>query len=164
MARILSTDWVARYQDAGYDGLIASLAVEGLEHDAFLVRLNEAGSQPEMSLEMLLKYVIDRKAAGELGTVDIRGAAYPAHTARAPAPTGLGGDVGGVWFSGPTKNADTQGETTALNWYVNGELISATRQDIRSNCSAPGLSLAKGDVVQVCLADNVVGWWARIEV
>jgi len=164
MARILSTDWVPGYQDAGYDELIESLSVEGLEDEAFLARLNEAGSQPAMSLEMLLKYVIDRKAAGGLGTVDIRGAAYPSHTVRAAAPTGLGGDADGVWFSGPTKNADTEGQTTALNWYINGELVSAARQDVRTDRSAPGLSLAKGNVVQVCLADDAVGWWARIEV
>jgi len=163
MAKILSTDWVPRYQDAGYDVLIESLSVEGLEDEAFLTRLNEAGSQPAMSLDMLLKYVIDRKAAGALSTIDIRGAAYPTHTVRAAAPIGIGGDAGGVWFSDPQANLN-EDETTTLNWYVNGELTSTGRQDIRTDRSAPGLVLAKSDVVQVCVVDGAVGWWARKKV
>lgn len=163
MARILSTDWVPRFEDAGYDELIEGLAVEGLEHEDFLTRLNAAGSQPDMSLEMLMKYVIDRKAAGALGTVDVRGAPYPAHTPRPEAPTGLGGALDGVWFSGPTKNLGDD-ETTALYWYVNGSMREATQQDVRSNRSGPALALKKGDIVQVAIVDGAVGWWARLEV
>jgi hypothetical protein len=164
MARILSTDWVPRYEDAGYDALIEALAVEGLESDEFLSRLNEAGSQPDMSLEMLMKYIIDRKAAGALGNVDVRGAAYPQHTERPAAPTGLGGSTDGVWFSGPEKNRDAEAETTTLYWYVNGSLKATTQQDVRSNRSGPELSMAKGDVVQVAVVDGVIGWWARLGV
>jgi hypothetical protein len=44
MPRILSTDWVSRYEDAGYDALIESLAPQSLKTAEFLEALNDAGS------------------------------------------------------------------------------------------------------------------------
>ncbi len=106
MIRVLSTDWVCRYEDAGYDALIASLAPQGLEMAEFLAALNDAGSQPPMTENMFLKYAIDRKVAGSLETIDVRGASFPQHTSRPDAPTGLGGDASGVYFSAPTENLE----------------------------------------------------------
>jgi hypothetical protein len=156
---------VSRYEDAGYDALIESLAPQGLEMVEFLTALNDAGSQAEMTEEMLLKYIIDRKAAGGLETIDVRGASFPQHTDRPDAPTGLGGDADGVWFSAPTENLG-EGETT-IYWYVNGEKITSTSQDISSNRASPQAvadAAEVGDVVQVALVGDAVGWWARVEV
>jgi hypothetical protein len=165
MARILSTDWVCRYEDAGYDALIESLAPQGLEIAEFLEALNDAGSQPPMTEEMFLKYVIDRKASGRLETVDVRGASFPQHTDRPDAPTGLGGDADGVFFSSPTENLG-EGITT-IYWYVNGEKVASTSQDISSNRASPQAvadAAEAGDVIQIALVGDAVGWWARIEV
>jgi len=165
MARILSSDWVPRFEDAGYDAILTSLAPRGLEHKAFLEAVNASGSQAEMNMAMLMQYIIDRKASGELETISVYGEGFPAANRRTAAPTGLGGDIGGVWFSGPTENLGD--EDTLVYWYVNGELIVSERMDIRSNRSAPAAVLAaasEGDVIQVCLVDDVVGWWARIGV
>jgi len=114
---------------------------------------------------MLLKYIIDRKAADALETIEVRGAAYPDHTTRPNAPTGLGGDIDGIWFSAP--NTNTGQNSTLIYWYINGELTASEHQDITTNRSAPDAvlqALESGDVVQVAVVDNVVGWWARIEV
>jgi hypothetical protein len=165
MAKILSTDWVPRYEDAGYDALIESLAPQGLEMAEFLEALSDAGSQPDLTEEMILKYIIDRKAAGGLETVDVRGASFPQHTSRPAAPTGLGGDADGVWFSAPTENLG--GESTTIYWYVNGEKVASTSQDIRSNRASPQAvadAAEAGDVIQIALVGDAVGWWARIEV
>jgi hypothetical protein len=165
MIKILSTDWVPRYEDAGYDGLIESLAPQGLEMEAFLAALNDAGSQPDLSEEMLLKYIIDRKAAGGLETVDVRGADFPQHTTRPAAPTGLGGDVSGVYFSAPDENLVE--DSTTIYWYVNGEKVASTSQDISANRASPQAVADKansGDVVQIALVGDAVGWWARIAV
>jgi len=165
MAKILSTDWVPRYKDAGYDALIESLAPQGLGMDEFLTALNDDGSQAAMTEDMFLKYVIDRKVAGELETVDVRGASFPQHSDRPDAPTGLGGDADGVWFSAPTENL---GETaTTLYWYVNGQKVASTSQDISTNRASPpevADTATSGDIIQVSLVSNNVGWWARIEV
>ncbi len=163
--KILSTDWVCRYEDAGYDVLIESLAPQGLEMAEFLAALNDAGSQPAMTQDMLLKYIIDRKAAGALETIDVRGASFPQHTARPAAPTGLGGDASGVYFSAPVENLG-EGSTT-IYWYVNGQQVASTSQDISSNRASPpevAAAASTGDVVQIALVDDGVGWWARIEV
>jgi hypothetical protein len=165
MAKILSTDWVPRYEDAGYDALIESLAPQSLKMDAFLAALNDAGSQPAMTDGMLLKYIIDRKAAGGLETIDVRDASFPQHTDRPDAPTGLGGDADGVFFSSPTENLG-EGITT-IYWYVNGEKVASTSQDISSNRASPQAvadAAEAGDVIQIALVGDAVGWWARIEV
>jgi len=165
MARILSTDWIPRYEDAGYDNLIESLAPQGLEHAAFLEAINAAGAQPEMNLAMLMQYVSDRKVAGALVGVEVRGEAYPQAHQRPDAPTGLGGDADGVWFSTPSTNIDES--DTLVYWYINGELVASERQDVTSNRSAPAAvidALESGDVVQVAVVGDAVGWWARIEV
>jgi hypothetical protein len=165
MAKILSTDWVCRYEDAGYDALIVSLAPQSLDMTEFLAALNDAGSQAEMTEGMLLKYIIDRKVAGGLETIDVRDASFPQHTDRPDAPTGLGGDADGVYFSAPTENLG-EGETT-IYWYVGGQKVASTSQDISSNRASPQAvadAVSAGDVVQIALVGDAVGWWARIEV
>ncbi len=47
--RIISNDWGCRYEDAGYDVLITSLAPQMLEQEAFLTALNAAGTQAPMT-------------------------------------------------------------------------------------------------------------------
>jgi hypothetical protein len=118
-----------------------------------------------MTEEMLLKYIIDRKAAGGLETVDVRGTSFPQHTDRPTAPTGLGGDADGVFFSSPTENLG-EGITT-IYWYVNGEKVASTSQDISSNRASPQAvadAAEAADVIQIALVGDAVGWWARIEV
>lgn len=165
MIRILSIDWAPRYEDAGYDALIESLAPQGLEMSDFLTALNAAGSQANLTEDMFLKYVIDRKAADSLETVDVRGASFPPHTNRPDAPTGLGGDVDGVFFSAPTENLGE--EETTIYWYINGQKVAGTSQDISTNRASPQAvadAAQTGDVVQIALVGDGVGWWGRIVV
>lgn len=44
VAIVTDSDWIARYQDAGYDALIASIAARCLADDAFVEMVNLIGS------------------------------------------------------------------------------------------------------------------------
>lgn len=100
---------------------------------------------------------------GERGGLEltVTGGSLPAATERPAAPTGLGSDGNGVWFSTPDA------ETKTVRWYVNGNLEIEREQDLATNRSATlaELGAQSGDVIQVCLVENdVVGWWGRITV
>lgn len=165
MSRIVSivtdSDWVARYQDAGYDALISSIAARSLTDDVFVELLNLIGSQPALIWPMLLMYIADRQGAGALAGIQVWGESPPMAQERLDAPTGLGSDANGVWFSTPDTG------TAMVRWYVNGALKIRREHDLSVNRSATlaELGAVAGNVVQIAVEDaGVVGWWARIVV
>jgi hypothetical protein len=157
---LTSADWIPAYQDAGYDLLIASIAPRRLRGAVAVEYINEHGSLPAMTVDMLARYVTDRHAAGALPTVQIEDHKPVTPTVRPAAPTGLGEDGVGVWFDAP--DAGTQ----MVRWYKNGALIVEREQDLTTNRSITAEELGGilgGDVVQVCVVESgVVGWWGRI--
>lgn len=163
MSRVVSivtdSDWIARYQDAGYDALIASVAGRCLADDAFIELVNLIGSQPAITWPMLLMYLADRQGAGALAGVQVWGESLPVAQLRPAAPAGLGAAEWGVWFSTPDTG------TAMVRWYVNGALKIRREHDLSVNRSATltELGAATGSVVQIAIEDaSVVGWWARI--
>lgn len=164
MSRVVSivtdSDWIARYQDAGYDALIASVAGRCLADDAFIELMNLIGSQPAITWPMLLMYLADRQGAGALAGVQVWGESLPVAQSRPAAPSGLGSAEWGVWFSSPDTG------TAVVRWYVNGALKIRREQDLSVNRSATlsELGASSGAVVQIAIEDGagVVGWWARV--
>lgn len=160
--RIVSIDWVSRCEDANYDALIESLAPQGLDGPSFVYELNLAGSQPPFNEAMLVEYISDRQGAGALNSVEVQDfGALPAPTSRYAAPTGLGEDGSGVWFSTPDSGIEW------VRWYVNGALAARESRDLSSNRSQTlaAIGAVSGDVVQICIeSGGVIGWWERIEI
>lgn len=165
MTTILKTDWCSRYQDAGCDQKIETLAILGHTHDIFLVQLNMLHSLPDMDWDMLQQYISSRRVAGALITVEVS-SGLPAAVARPDAPTDLGQDGTSIWFTTPDTNLE-EGQTMIYH-YVNGMLTLSQYRDVTSSRSVQksALGVDAGDVVQICAVDGngVVGWWARIEV
>lgn len=160
--RIVSTEWPVLYQDAGYDALITSLAPQMLMQAEFLAALNAAGSQPAMTLSMLLRYIAERQAAGRLRTVEVHSGTLPPVPAQRPdAPEGIGQDASTIWFTTPDEGVYD------IAVLINGELRKTfDNVDVAANRSVPKAALAPltaGDVVQISLKDGRVwGWIGRI--
>lgn len=158
--RIVSTDWIPRCADAGYDAIIESLAPQGLDGEAFVAALNQAGSQPDFNTAMVITYISDRQVANALQSVEVADfGELPPYTLRYGAPGGLGTDGSGVWFGQPATGAEW------VRWYVNGQLRAREQRDLAADryMLLATIGAVAGDVVQIAIeAGGVVGWWARI--
>lgn len=160
-AVLISEDWVPRFEDGGFDALIESIAPNGYKGNVLLTKLNEANTLPYCTWEMLAKYLADRQNAGALLGIEIMDGPEATPTTRYDAPTGVGTDGTGVWFSTPNTG------TEYVRWYVNGELKIRRQQDLASNRSATvaELEVQSNDIVQVCIeAGDVIGWWGRVQI
>ena len=160
-AVLTSEDWVPRFEDAGFDDLVKSVAPNSYKGNVLLTELNESNGLSYCTWEMLAKYLADRQEAGALLGIAIMDGPDAIPETRYDAPAGIGADSVSVWFSTPDTG------TEYVRWYVNGELKISRQQDLASNRSATlaELGAEAGDVIQVCIeAGGVVGWWARITV
>lgn len=161
-AVLLSDDWIPRLKDGGGDALIESVAPSAYQGSMLIQKLNEFNDTGIIvNIEMLAQYLADRYLAGEMIGVIITGGPEATGTERYDAPTGIGQDENGIWFSTPDTG------TEYVRWYVNGQRKIERQQDLASNRSATlaELGAGSGDVVQVCVvAGGVVGWWGRVVV
>lgn len=160
-ATLVSDDWIPRFEDGGFDDLVRSVAPYGYSGNVLLTELNENNHLAYCGWEMLTQYLADRHLAGELTGIHVMDGPEAVGTDRYRAPSGIGTDGNGVWFSDPDTG------TEILRWYVNGEKKVEREQDLATNRSATlaELEAASGDVVQVCVvAGGVVGWWGRIQI
>lgn len=158
---IYNIDLIPRAADAGLDNVIDSLSNETLDDmPTFVARMNSQITPLRLTIKPLLQYVADRQHVGKLLGVGYDGE-LPTPIERPAAPTGLGTDGNGVWFSTPDIG------TAMMRWYVNGAIRIRREHDLATNRSATvgELGAQAGDVVQVCVeAGGVVGWWARITI
>jgi hypothetical protein len=130
MPVIAKDDWVPRYEDAGYQALIDSLAPQMLSEADFVAQLNTNGALPDVNLAMLY----DLLAELNPGNWVLLGDTLPTPPVRPARPTGLGTDATSLWFSEPTENLDG-GSDTEVRFYVNGTLALAQRLDLATNRS-----------------------------
>ncbi len=154
---LVRSDWIPRQQDAGLDTWIESVAPRSLVGEELALALAETS----LTVEMLAQYLADRHEAGALLDAKMIDGPAATGTTRYDAPSGLGADGNGVWFSTPSAG------TEYVRWYVNGALVIRRQQDLTTDRSATLVELGatSGDTVQVCIeAGGVVGWWARVEV
>ena len=165
MGSVFLNDWIPLYCDDGsVSALVKSLARQGLSDVAFIAGFNAASAFPAISWLQFLQLYADLRFAGQLLDVQVNLNAdevMPPAVERPAAPSGLGTDGNGVWFSTPTSGLAT------LRWYVNGAIRLRREQDLATNRSVTlaELDAQPGDVVQVCVeAGGVVGWWARVTV
>lgn len=154
--RFSKSDFVPRLQDAGMDGVILTAFASSITLEALTAAVN-AATEWQLAPADIVHYISER---GGLG-LTVTGGSLKAATDRPDAPTGLGTGSGGIWFSTPDE-----GEMM-VRWYVNGALSIEREHDLATNRSATlaELGAVTGNNVQVCLVeDDVVGWWAKIEV
>lgn len=158
---LISDDAIPRLESAGWDLTIISTSY-ALSSDNLLLSALENTVPGIASFDLLAEYMADGKLAGRIpANIKLVGdpPVFPG-TLRYDAPTGLGTDGSGVWFS--TPNTDTE----IVRWYVNSELKIERSQDLATNRSATlaELEAAPGDTVQVCIvtAGGIVGWWGNI--
>jgi hypothetical protein len=157
----ITTYWIPMYKDAGLNDTLKSLSVQGLSNGALTGAINSKIDLPDLNWEMLTQYIADVQNIGDLPGCEMIGITLPPPTSRNAAPTGLGQDANGFWFSTPDS-----GEAT-IAWFVNGSLRFERLQDTTTNRSATKTELGcvPGDVVQICVKNgDTYGWWARIEV
>lgn len=156
-ASLIRNDWIPRQEDMGLDLYITSIAPQALVGRELELALQESS----LSIEMLAQYLADRHTAGELLDIELVDGPVVTGTDRYRAPSGIGTDGNGVWFSDPVAG------TEVVRWYVNGELKLERQQDLATNRSATvaEMEAVSGDVVQVCIVSGgVVGWWGRVEI
>lgn len=158
---IYNIDLLARAADAGLDAVITSLSYRTIKDmPTLLAQMNSQLTPLCVTHGPLLQYLADRHHVGALLDVAYDGE-LPPPIDRPAAPSGLGTDGSGVWFSTPDIGQAT------LRWYVNGAIRLRREQELPANRSATlaELDAQSGDVVQVCVeAGGVVGWWARVTV
>lgn len=159
---LIENDWIPRFEDGGFDSLIASLAPMGYSDDLLLRKLNEANGVSFCSGEMLSQYLADRHLAGALTSIQLVDISWPTPSGQSRyfAPAGIGSDSAGVWFTTPNTGAGI------VRWHVNGAQKIERAQDLTTNRSATlaELGAVGAAVVQVCIvAGGVVGWWGRIQ-
>lgn len=154
--KFIKPDYIPMLQDAGLDATILTSFAHTIEINDLRMAVNNA-AQLEVGIEDLQQYIADR---GGLGLIVMAGE-LPPPIARADAPTGLGQNESGIWFTEPND------DTYLLRWYVNGALIVEREQDCTADRSATKLELETvvDDIVQVCVVvAGVVGWWGRIAI
>lgn len=160
MQYIESIFLIPALQDAGLDALLESIVLDCNQEDQIIWSLK--GKIPySMTWELLKCYIADRKAAGglyKLTAVDEIGAsALPVATVRAAAPSGLGTNGTGVWFTPPDPLVGK------WQFLVNG--IPKLVLENYNTTDLASLGAVSGDVIQCCkTVDGVAGWMARIVV
>ncbi len=164
MTDIMRSDWVPRYQDAGYDQLVDDITTKyaQLSIDNLTFLLNYSGELHDLTSDLTLIMLQDLYINGLISMVLLEGAPISGGTNRQDAPAGFGQDGSSVWFSTPSTG------TYDILWYVNGALtLTQEDQDVSSSRSASKASLGTevDDIVQVAIVDeNVVGWWGRVTI
>lgn len=152
--------WIPRYNDAGINSTISSIADQQLEIADFMTELNTS-IDPDMNQSMFLQYLSDVQNVDELTEIYVEGAVLPNPNSRADAPEGLGQDASSVWFTTPDTGIKT------VSWFVNGSLVIERQQDLSTNRGATKteLGVSASDVVQVgIIENNIAGWWGRITI
>lgn len=160
MQYIESIFLIPALQDEGLDALLEGVVLNCRTSEQVMWSLE--GQVPRsMTWDLLKCYIADRKEAGglyKLTAVDEIGAsALPVATVRAAAPSGLGTNGTGVWFTPPAPLAGT------WQFFLNGVpklvLVDYNTTDIAT------LGAVSGDIIQCCeIVDGVAGWLARITV
>lgn len=154
--KLIKPDYIPMLQDAGLDMTILSSFAHSIEMNELRMTVNSV-IDFSIEIEGLKQYLADR---GDLGLTVVDGELPPA-IVHADAPTGLGQDGSGIWFTKPDDG------TYTVRWYLNGALIVEREQDCVKDRSAMKAELGAeaDDIVQVCVVvEGVVGWWSRITV
>lgn len=160
--RIVSNDWIPKYEDAGLDALIESLAPQGLALNEFMTSLNTNLEMPPLTEDMLIEYISSRTLAGGLSSVKAIGGTLPPTPVRPERPQGLGQDANGIWFDEPQEGLYN------IVVYVNGERTYTLEEvDLSTNRSVPkaAFEAIAGDIIQLALEEpgtSTVGWFGRI--
>ena len=162
MQYIESIFLIPALQDAGLDALLESIVLNCRTSEQVMWSLEGHSWVPKsLTWELLKCYIADRKAAGglyKLTAVDEIGAsALPVATVRAAAPSGLGTNGTGVWFTPPDPLVGK------WQFLING--IPKLVLENYNTTDLASLGAVSGDVIQCCkTVDGVAGWMARIVV
>lgn len=158
---VTTNDWIPRYEDAGYVQLVRNLALEFLDFDTFVVKLNQQGTLYPLNANLVNELLRDFYTTGLAVNVLLDGSPPEAGIGRPTRPTGLGQNASDIYFSTPAVGS------YQVNWYKNGELKISRVQDLATfrSVTKGEMGAIVGDVIQVALVDdNVVSYWGRVTV
>ena len=156
--RLCRDDIVPRAVDAGIISKLNEFAAQNKTDVEVEGYLGTLGDPQNLTWDQVKEVLADAILAGISGasTISIYGDSLPEGTARAAAPSSPGTNGTNVWVTPP------EGSYT-LRFYVEGVL--KLEQDNYNLTSLAALGATSGDIIQICqVANDVVGWWARITV